>query len=216
MIILDGKLIRGKFKGKRLVDLTNEELIPSAAGFNCSGRATMEDRVLIAAELSGRGLPIPNGFCGERAIHRRSVNGSKAATNGSSNTNGHTAAETNPQSQAKAKPRQQRSEPELGIGEIAADVMYCSKAFRRRLSSGRGPMTPDTLTDWINCGLRVENLADGRKQILGRWFHEWVERGRCPESEKLSAGSERKLPIGRLGVMLRCLDVILKKANGSL
>lgn len=61
-----------------------------------------------------------------------------------------------------------------GWGTIEANTLYNSAEFRRRLSSGRGPMSADTLSDWINDGLKVQRGPDGRIWIKGRWFLDWL------------------------------------------
>ena len=233
----NGKLTRGKKKGRLVADLCDGELVASVNGFNPSPNATRSDREYLAAEMRRRTLPIPAGFVEGRAIRRKSDNGSsatsKSVANGSSNRNNHksngeggsmnringsSSVATKPRSKTNGKPKRQHSEPEDGVGVIHENAMYSSEAFRARLSSGRGPMARDTLTDWIDRGLRVGYLIDGRMQIRGRRFLEWVERECRPEPESASepSGSEKKLPSGQRGLLIDVVRTFIDLQKGML
>ena len=62
MIITNGKLLRGKFRGYRLWELSDDQLVATVGGFNISKKATQPDRKLLAAELLRRGLSVPKNF----------------------------------------------------------------------------------------------------------------------------------------------------------
>jgi hypothetical protein len=178
---------------------------------------TKDDREYLAAEMSRRSLPIPAGFIEGTAVQRGRINGSsktaETATangkNGSTNTNnGHAAARV--KTNGKPKPQSGRDRYGDGNGAVEADTLYNSEEFRRRVSSGRGLMSADTLTDWIRDGLRAEPGADGRLWIRGSWYHEWIDRGRCPKPESKSE------PGGQRGLLIRVFRKVIDLQEGML
>ena len=157
VITEDGKLTRGKHNERLVADLSNGELVASVNGFNPSPNATRDDREYLAAEMRRRSLRIPSGFVEGRAIQRRSDSGSHNGEGGSVNRiNGNGVATiSRAKTNGKPKPTSGRDRYGDGHGEINAHTTYNSEEFRRRISSGNGPMSPDTLTDYIRDGLQV-------------------------------------------------------------
>ena len=223
----DGKLTRGKYTGRFVHELTDNELKMSVGGFNPSTNTTKADREFFAVELTGRKLSIPAGFIEGTAVPRGKVNGHSSKTaesgtsngkNGSTNTNnGHAAAKA--KTNGKPKPQSGRELYGDGNGEIEADTLYNSEEFHRRVSGGRGLMSADTLTDWIRDGLKAERGPDDRLWIRGSWYHEWIERGQRPEPKsesEPSSGSEKKIPSGRRGLLIHVVRKIIDLQEGMI